>query len=359
MIDTKILVPLAGLIATVFAVNAISNKKDNVKEDFGMLPSFDLKVNVEAAPNAKAAKEGKSTNVLNNYRTMVDPTNSFYTVPGNYQSIIAPRFFGGDYGANITYNLPSRQNLAVPHEPLDYANDVSNVTENFRRPELRIKDVKEGFCASGGCNSVVSCQKGGDPLAYHGGAPLTQPGYADGNYNKELESLYMGPTSKKAFHSNLPVGDMTTLNALGNSEQPIVYDRYMFANRNSRLRSQGDKIRGDLAIVPNNNGWFNVSVQPNVDLEQGAMNVLGGVNNQTSQELADLIYTTSGNYKTAIGGVNMVDELGNPSRTKYHNKRTNTYRRGSADPLNNVNMSNEFKTNLSAGMSDINVVAYP
>ena len=152
---------------------------------------------------------------------------------------------------------------------------------------------------------------------------------------------------------------MTTLNSLGQEDQPIVYDRLMFANRNSKLRAHGDKFRGDLAIAPNNNGWFNVSVQPNIDLEQGAMNVMGGINNETTQQLADLIYTTSGKYKTTIAGANMPDELGNPSSTNYATRRTNTYRRNSQNPLNNTQMHAQYGTNFSAGGGDVQVRAFP
>lgn len=330
MLDSKILITLAGLLASVYAVNAIQNKKDDVKENFGMLPSFSLKVDRQVAPNRKAARHGNFTSIQNNYSSMLQPNprKAFYTVPGNFQSKISPRMFGGDYGANITYNLPSKENLAVPDSPLDFANAVSK--ENF---------------------APASCGTGGEPLDYHGGAPLMQAGYAAGDYNEVLDKAYNGPNVTKFSHANLPVGDMTTMNSLGEEDQPIVYDRYLFANRNSRLKSQGDFFRGDLPIVPINNGWFNPSVQPNVDLQQGAMNVMAGVNNETSQQLADLIYTTSGNYKTTIGGVNMQNELGNPAKTRYSSTRNNS--------LSRTNMGNQYKTNLSAGKGDVQVTVFP
>jgi hypothetical protein len=291
--------------------------------------------------------EGKFSSVMNNYQSMVNrganqEGNTFYTIPGNFQSKIAPRMFGGDYGANITYNLPSRQNLAVPNSPLDFANAASNT----------YPEIKENYPAS--------CKPGGEPLSYHGGAPLMEADYANGNFKEKTDELYMGKNSLKASHAALPVGDMTTLNSIGNEDQPIVYDRYMFANLNSNLRSQGDPIRGDLPIVPNNNGWFNVSVQPNIDLQQGALNVMAGVNNETSQQLSDLIYTTSGKATTAIGGVNMQNQLSNPSLTNYQTRRMNSYKTsGSQNQLNAVQMQNQYQMNLSAGGGDINVTAFP
>lgn len=340
MIDSKILITIVGLLGTVYAVNALEDKKET-KEHYtaGWGNQFALKVDREVAPNAQAARAGKFTSIQNNTRSMLnpEPSKAFYTVPGNFQSAITPRFFGGDYGANISYNLPSKKNLAVPQSPLDFANAASNV------------QLKEGYMPPNG------------NLKHNGGAPLMQPGYGTGNYNDELNKVYQGPSggNMKSSHANLPVGDMTTLNSLGQEDQPIVYDRYMFANRNSRLRAGGDKIRGDLPIAPVNNGWFNVSIQPNIDLEQGAMNVMGGINNETTQQLADLIYTTSGKSKTVIAGTNMQNQLGNPATTKYANKRTNTYRRGSENQLNNTQMNNQYNMNLSAGGGDVQVRAFP
>ena len=188
-------------------------------------------------------------------------------------------------------------------------------------------------------------------MGYHGGAPIIPGnGYANGNFNELSEKVYSdkkagglprdkrdtmycnGSNNQPSLSSSLPVRDMTALNAAGDNVQPIVYDRYIFANRNSRLRSQGDYFRGDLPIMPCNTGWFQVSVQPNIDLNQGAMNVMGGINNETTKGLADIIYKTSGNAETAIAGVDMAQH---------------------------VNMSTMFGGDLSAGQGDINVTAFP
>lgn len=98
------------------------------------------------------------------------------------------------------------------------------------------------------------------------------------------------------------------MDADGELKQPIVYDRYMYANRGSRLRAAGDPIRGDLPIVPASGNWFTPSVHPNVDLQAGAMNVMGGVSNDNSNRLADLIYYSSGGGDTTIGGVDLRQE---------------------------------------------------
>ena len=352
MIDSKILLPIVGLLASFYAVNSINNKKDDIKENMTSAWGLPREVQVErqVAPNAEAAAKGQFTSIQNNYASMLQPSDNpggfktpagFYTVPGTFQANIAPRMFSGDYGANITYNLPSKSNLAVPDTPIQHANSVGKF------------NIKEDY------GSPVSCGKGGDSLSYHGGAPLIQPGFAGGNYNETIKKSYEGKGNIKYSHNNLevnlPVGDMTSFKSgeggVNTESEPIVYDRYMFANVGSRLRSQGDPIRGDLPIVPNNCGWFNPSVQPNIDLQQGALNVMAGTTNETAQQLADMIYTTSGNYKTAIGGVNMKGLLGNPADMKY----TRSYKSAAGSRYKTA-FSNE---NVSAGGGDVQVVAFP
>lgn len=103
----------------------------------------------------------------------------------------------------------------------------------------------------------------------------------------------------------VPQNPLNEDDAIGFPTDAIVYDRNIVANKNSRLRAQGDKIRGDLPIAPNSGNWFTPNVHPNIDLEAGAINVLAGVNNDTGKQLASLIHNASGKTNTAIGGVDV------------------------------------------------------
>lgn len=83
--------------------------------------------------------------------------------------------------------------------------------------------------------------------------------------------------------------DMCNINIMGTESQPVIYDRLMYSNTRSRLRGQGDYIRGDLQIVPDNykagcqhNNWFQVSVKPERDLNPGAMEHLFGKSEELS-----------------------------------------------------------------------------
>lgn len=93
-------------------------------------------------------------------------------------------------------------------------------------------------------------------------------------------------------------------------KQTMTYDRYIFANKKSRLRGMADPIRGDLAIIPMSGNWFAPSVHPNVDLHAGSLNVMGGSNNENSHKVARLIYETSGGANSAIGGIDISQRNG-------------------------------------------------
>jgi hypothetical protein len=224
-------------------------------------------------------------------RVYATPKGEFMDVPGNYQASLSPRFANVDFGANIRYNMPSLKNMGVnPASPLNYANMIG--TNNCAGCGSAPAKLKEGFCNS--CN-VGGCRKGGS------GAPLEAGSVPQSAASQQFQNLeYTQATDM------LPVQDMSTsVNALGETiEQPIVYDRFIYANQRSRLYALGDPIRGDLPIVPCSNEWFRPSVHPQIDLHSGALAVIGGVNNQTSNELLALQNAAAGGMLDTGSGIN-------------------------------------------------------
>jgi hypothetical protein len=319
--DTKSIIAALGIGALACGVMSYI-KNDDIQEDFlGNLPPMKVKVD-------------RSVEVQNSNTNQSD----FYSIPGTYQSMISPRFSNIDYGANIRYNLPSYRNLAVPRDPLSMGNMVNNnynsqnsqnsqnpynrgqaafvpsnnlsnnnnyrhISENFElnqnhRQNVNNNNVREGY-------QPPSCSKMGTSLRYSNEVnPMSgvHSNYSAGNFNQVTQQLYNSSEYPEAT-SMLPVGTMNSVNGLGEAEQPIVYDRYMYANSRSRLRSLGDPIRGDLAIVPCSAEWFRPSVSPNIDLQTGALNVMGGFDNDTSKKMADLINMSSGLTEDISGGV--------------------------------------------------------
>jgi hypothetical protein len=280
MVDNKLVFGLIAVLLVAAVVGVVLYQRKHSKEGFGMLPSFTWRVDRVAAETSGPQK------------------GDFYSLPGTYQSMLSPRNSGGiSYGPYINYRIPDQKNLGVPEDPLSYNNMVKeNFDVNTSNCAQALADVRSSSIASGLARAAID------------------------NGMPDLVDPY--PT----VSDMLPVGDMTSLNAMNEESQVVVYDRFMVANRNSRLRGQGDMIRGDLAIVPCNKGWFQVSVQPNIDLQAGALNVLGGYDAEQQQKLAALINMSSGGADTTIAG---------------------------------VNLGNQFATTLGSGQTDVTVTAYP
>lgn len=202
----------------------------------------------------------------------------FFQTPG-FQGILSPRFSNVNYGPDLRTQLPGYDTTGVPADPLG-----GKVGGSF-------------YAADSGCgpyNTTYQTER----IASDSYNPSS---YANGNYKQALAAGIQADLLSDV--ENVPSGSFLT--ADGELKQPIIYDRYLYANRHSRLRAQGDPIRGDLPITPASGNWFTPSVHPNIDLQAGAMNVMGGVNNETNHQLANLIYNTSGGGDTTIGGVDM------------------------------------------------------
>lgn len=116
------------------------------------------------------------------------------------------------------------------------------------------------------------------------------------------EVLTVGETGIAIYQENsLPVGDML------HSGEPIIYDRLITSNKNSRTRGLGDHIRGDLPIIPNcNGGWFTTtaSFDPKNNLQQGALNVLAG-QSQAGDLISDFHLSYSDGAETTVAGVDV------------------------------------------------------
>lgn len=132
--------------------------------------------------------------------------------------------------------------------------------------------------------------------------PTVTPRSASVQYGSQMVNNL--PNEKHlAFNGKSPFANNGVPTSNGDFMQPVTFDRFMYANKKSRRRTGGDPIRGDLPIVPQNTGWFRPSVQPHLDLKEGALTVLGGFDNETNASLAALMKASSGNSMATFGGV--------------------------------------------------------
>jgi hypothetical protein len=245
---------LSSLIALGIGAHYLS--KSNIKEHFaGNLPSFTVKA-----------------------QRVAQTPDGFAEVSGNYQSILSPRMSNVDYGSHIRYNQPELKHMGVnPVSPISYKNLVTPAQSVCNQNQI------EGYASCGAKGGLKSS-------------------------NMQASGLNTPVSSYTETADLLPVQNMGSgplLNALGEeASQPIIYDRYIYANQKSRLFAEGDPIRGDLPIVSQATGWFRPSVAPNVDLRNGALAVMGGLDNSTSKELLALQNASAGGLLDTGSGIN-------------------------------------------------------
>jgi hypothetical protein len=273
--DGRFYATLIGLMVSLLAIwNMNFDSTCNVLENFGMNPSMTVKRmshattsnGTRALPTNYAHMMNSSTPILRSDATR--GSGNMFQVPPNLKNRMTPRFNSGGYGAHINYNLPNNEHLGVPKHPLNFGNMA---TENY---------------SSGGCTSAGSGSK----------EPQLSP-YAPTNYDQS------------EIVDSLPISDMGVLGADGSDENSIIVDRMIHANQKSRLRANGDMIRGDLHIVPHNTGWFQVSATPHIDLHLGAMHVMGGLHNETAKDTSELAHVSSGGHLDTLGGVHLGEHL--------------------------------------------------
>lgn len=237
------------LILGLSAIYLMVNKQSRVVEHFGMNPPRAVRIETVAQETCGPMK------------------GQMYTVPGQFQAMLNPRQAGMvDYGASIRYKTPDSKYMA---------RDMGSLQGNHMIQEHYSAPFK---------NQVPS-------------------NYSAGNYQAQVNNLNRAHTvSQKQSPSN-----NVTVNALGQMEEncnPIIYDRYVFANQKTRTMSAGDFIRGDLPIIPEQTNWFSVSANPQTMLRDGAIAVMGGLDNNTGKELMALKSATSGGILDTGSGVN-------------------------------------------------------
>jgi hypothetical protein len=251
----------------MFCVQKVLSGKNIVEGWWGDYP-FRARVNV-VGPEGNAIPG-------NNQQAMAPIP--MYTVPGHQQTQLSPRLQSTGYGGNISYNLPELKNLALdPANPLDinpstYANLVDNNV------------LREKFNYPAGSSS--------------------QQGQALRQDAKDVGQVVVNELPLQPMQNNVGASGSKS------GSVPLVMDRFIVSPLKSRLFSQSDFIRGDIAIVPvnpnsnpNSCTWFRPSVNPAQDLNPGALAVMGGAYGEQCRSIAQLQQQASGGTVTTAGGV--------------------------------------------------------
>lgn len=261
----------AAACATILAEN---KRKKSIIENFGMqqrtvraVPTVSSSVSAAQMGQMVAATPQMQQAAVIQARGMLPAA---ITAAGTFQSAPPPRMFAGQIPSSVSLDLPSSQNMAF------------TANSPFATPP-------------GAVNTMMTYE------GFDGAGP---------SMNRENPSILptsalSGGTAAISGSSGSGSGGM----AANAGDQPVMFDRNIFANIIGRNFGQGDPIRGDLPIAPNKSGWFQVSANPAIDLQTGALAVMGGTFNEQGQNIASLVNMSSGGTKTAISGVNMASSM--------------------------------------------------
>ena len=268
----------------------VAKAGQNVQKAMGVNESY-------VVPNQQQSTDGLNNpgNIQEGY---TGPDN-FYTVPGTFQSEIAPRFMNEGFGADITYNFPEVDHMAAdPLDPLSLANQVENFEqqkqENFENVETKFAQVHE---------------------------PVALPRSFDGPARENFES------------DNAP-------NPSGATPQYKTYDRLIYAPAMSRTYFSGDPIRGDLPIMPDPGqcGWFKSQyANPATGLQAGALSVLFGGFNPTAEVVANHSAPAGTNGPQSNASIK-------PSSQTYGQKQAKLFGLGNLD--NQVNGAGQIEVGI-------------
>jgi hypothetical protein len=231
----------------------------------------------------------------NNKEGFVDVKQNFYLRDAQlmnrptYRPNLPPRFYGGDYTGELRGAQPPLNVQAVPGDPLEFermkvkGGDVmvegySPLRENYGPPNQAQQYVEGGIPTLHGRAPV-------DPVEFtrmvgfdqSKGVPKELQGYSKAELDRMINDKYINPLTYTDPSEILPGEDMsgTQYGRLASDPHTYVYDRLIYANQRRFLNGLGDRIRGDLRIVPDNRGWFQVSVRPHLDLTRGSMDFIG------------------------------------------------------------------------------------
>lgn len=300
---------LTLLIVSVVGVLLCSKLAgDKLIEGFLMYPQTYVVDSLNAQGTASLSGNNQQQLFLNRTNAPV------FTVPGQYQSPLTPRFSNTGYGAYITYNLPEKKNLAVdPTNPMMLASMVE-------KPKL-----KEQF--------------------------NYPPNSSSTDYQQKYDSLtkpYQAPDQKEII-TELPVQSMGVSNG---SEVPLVMDRFIVSNLKSYRYGSGDFIRGDLPIAPilpqsdpYSAVMFRPSTAPSIDLNPGAMAVLGGAYNENVRDTVQLQLQSNAGLRNTFAGVGW--------------ERNSDTVLGNVEMNMNMNRSNNLAATQGSPYGDVSVTQFP
>ena len=203
----------------------------------------------------------------------------------NYHAFKNTKFSSLGLDAAVQHNRKNRNNSML---------DVGLVTH---------KKVTDSDMHLSNMNTSQNCEKSGQCTT--SSCNISLENFSDSKDNNvpnvKISNAVNHPPEEVKDQLNAMYDDAT-------KREIIVRDRLIYANGKTRGMSDGDPIRGDLAIVYDSPGMYrpHQATNPSKQLRQGAINIL--TDNESNMKLNKLIHESSGGTITTIGGVDISQE---------------------------------------------------
>ena len=251
-----------------------------LQENWGTNPSMSVSVETvgitEKKPSTSNTRSGASAAMSLSSNTG-QYSGDIYTIPPNLQNSLQLY----DRGAAANLNLPATISYSLPAQSMLPATSTTN------------RGAAMALNSMGGMSSTSNDGKCCTPSSQHAQAAAAMK---VGSFEKyeDYEPISLGASRAQALaddgyvkKANAP--SITLETPEDGMVEVSVIDRMVYSNSKSRLRGAGDPIRGDIGcIVPIKDQWFRPSARPNIDLRQGAIAILAGIENETPRELKAL-----------------------------------------------------------------------
>lgn len=202
------------------------------------------------------------------YATWIDDVQM--TPDGTSEFVNAPGRCNGNGCSNLVVEDPwscnyvSRPTYKPDYQPRMHASGISS--------QIRASDPHVGLLGTADFEEMAGWgQRARDvaDMAVDGDDHLAREGGVS-NGGVDMNKQY---SEAEECRTNMPAPDLESLKFGRDPRNPqtFMYDRLIFANKKRRNWEGADLIRGDVPILPDNKGWFQVNVHSHLDLRKGAL----------------------------------------------------------------------------------------
>ena len=314
MSNLKILATIVGLTTAVILITQLSNNgsAEPLVEHWNAGGPLLAPLQETTYTCNKTGKNVKDPRLSGRKLTGVFPESVFFgnaqlqpqTVIGATNMEASP-YSVGNGGSQIQYKLNANPTTTPAALFSNFAEAAGVVEENYTARSSSAPPIESCNRRSDGLSNPAGCGPRGTISDGYGlqRANALGPDYSPMN----SEPLPLPISHMDAY--SIPQGNLETVDEAGHINSHFMTSSLMYSTlRRARCPGTTDMIRGDLPVVPGPTCGQSAA-RPGDSLEPGAFAAMFGSYSVTPQATTALISADSGSVRTALGGVDQVNEV--------------------------------------------------